>query len=135
MVEPIPELSPPGVGTSAAGRKEALERRRRRLLESAGLDGSTKQQAEIDLPATDWRPVRWSVETRWKPAVARAMGLPTNRWESSNLWISCTTECMARNACERLRKGFPGKSYRYRPSRWRTMTGNEYPPQVPTPSR
>ena len=121
------ELGPPGVGTSAAGHAEAMERRRRRLAEAAGLDPGVRKQAEIDLPADWWRPVRWTVETRWKKSIARTLCPDDNPWYGHPAFLHCTTEAVARNACSVLRRQFPGKSYRYRPSCWVDAKGNRFP--------
>lgn len=125
----VTELGPPGLGDSAAGHSEALERRRRRLMQAAGFDPSLRTQTELSLDFTYWRADRWDVESRWKPHVAKVLCPDSNPWTPHQLYLHCRTECIARNACKTLRRQFPGKSYRVRPVRWTDAHGNRYPSQ------
>ena len=105
-----------GEADIVAGHAVAMERRRRRLAEAAGLDPGHKRQAEF---------IR-GVESRWKPHVAKD-SVSVRTWVPHPYYLDCKTECIARNACQVLRRQFPGKSYRFRPSRWVDAKGNRFP--------
>lgn len=115
-------VGPPGLGSSAAGHMEALERRRRRLMQAAGLDPSLKTQAELFVMPPAPRADRWTVFWRWTPAVAAVfcpnVGRGSNPWTPHDAFLHCTTSCIARNAVKTLKRRFPGKQFRYRPSRY-----------------
>lgn len=127
---PNPEVGPPGLGPSSAGHAEAMERRRRRLCEAAGVDPGKKTQAEFIIDFTYWRADRWDVEFRWKPHVARELWsgstASANPWHPHSLYLNCRTEAIARNACRTLRKNFPCMQYRSRPVRWVDARGNRF---------
>lgn len=60
---------------------------------------------------------RWRIEWRWKPKFLKSLaGMETgeNPWTVRTSEAELRTECTARNLVARLRKMFPGKSYRYR---------------------
>jgi hypothetical protein len=107
---PNPEVGPPGLGSSSAGHAEAMERRRRRLCEAAGVDPCKKTQAEFIIYYQYWRADRWDVESRWKPHVAKELCLGSNPWVPHQYYLDCRTEAIARNACRTLRKNFPASN-------------------------
>jgi hypothetical protein len=90
-------------------------------------DPQPRVRPAFDIPPAK-RPNRWFVEYRYKRHVWEAMasdngpdGLSTTGRLQGNVWrqqdrgtTSWPTECMARNEVARLRRRFPGKSYRYR---------------------
>ena len=115
-----------GEADIVAGHAVAMERRRRRLAEAAGLDPGHKRQAEFILDFQYWRADRWGVESRWKPHVAKD-SVSVRTWVPHPYYLDCKTECIARNACQVLRRQFPGKSYRFRPVRWVDAKGNRFP--------
>lgn len=116
-----------GEADIVAGHAVAMERRRRRLAEAAGIDPGHKRQAEFIIDFQYWRADRWDVESRWKPHVAKELCLGANLWVPHPYYLDCKTECIARNACQVLRRQFPGKSYRFRPVRWVDAKGNRFP--------
>ncbi len=124
-MEPTPEL--------IEGHAAAMEKRRRRLRDAAGLDPGQKRQAEFILDYRYWRADRWDVESRWKPHVAKELCPGSNPWHPHPAFLNCTTEAIARNACRTLRKNFPGKQYRFRPSdgSMRRETDSQNPPSPP----
>ena len=65
-----------GEADIVAGHAVAMERRRRRLAEAAGLDPGHKRQAEF---------IR-GVESRWKPHVAKELCLGANLGAASVLF-------------------------------------------------
>lgn len=103
-----------------------MERRRRRLCEAAGVDPGKKTQAEFILDYQYWRADRWDVESRWKPHVAKELCPGSNPWVPHQWYLDCRTEAIARNAVRVLRRQFPGKSYRFKPSRWTDAKGNRF---------
>lgn len=118
----VTTVGPPGLGVSAAGREEALERRRRRLVAAAGFDPGNKTQAELFTMPPAPRADRWTIFWRWTPAVSRiicpVIRKDSNPWTPHTIYLHCTTERIAKNAMRRLKRSFPGKQFRIRPSRW-----------------
>ncbi len=51
----------------------------------------------------------------------------SNPWVPHQCYLDCRTEAIARNAVRILRRQFPGKSYRFKPSRWTDAKGNRFP--------
>ena len=114
-----------GEADIVAGHAVAMERRRRRLAEAAGLDPGHKRQAEFILDFQYWRADRWGVVP--VEATRRERTLSVRTWVPHPYYLDCKTECIARNACQVLRRQFPGKSYRFRPVRWVDAQGNRFP--------
>jgi hypothetical protein len=91
------------------------------------VDPDKKTQAEFILDYQYWRADRWDVESRWKHVEELCPGsTASNPWVPHQCYLDCRTEAIARNACRTLRKNFPGKQWRYRPSRWVDARGNRF---------
>lgn len=77
---------------------------------------------ETFFPAIPWpeSKTRYRVEWRWKPALFKTLSrefYPANEWQVHRLYGErpCATNRVAVNAVARLRRAFPGKSFRIIP--------------------
>lgn len=81
------------------------------------------QKPLFDIPATP-RPNAWAVEWRWKPHIQAALAaviaaevLPANDWVRHSAY-NVTTTRTGINQTAKLRRDYPGKSWRLKPVSW-----------------